>query len=145
MCVCVCVYVCMYVWYVCMYVCMYVCLYVCMYVCMYVCINIVTVFNPSILQVQYVNDGSDHLEDLIVFELEFSTAFALPQHLKMRHRFTLHIGVRPKNDLPVIELRRGALLRLAKGTKKLLPSNLFDVKDPDDEPGEIAITLVSMS
>jgi hypothetical protein len=49
----------------------------------------------------------------------------------MRHRFTLQIGVRPKNDVPFIELRRGALLRLAKGTKKLLPSNL------------IAVTLVS--
>ena len=61
----------------------------------------------------------------------------------MRHRFTLEISVRPKNDVPVIELRRGAMLRLAKGTKKLLPSNLFDVKDPDDEPSEIAVTLVS--
>jgi hypothetical protein len=41
--------------------------------------------------------------------------------------------VRPKNDVPYIELRRGALLRLAKGTKKLLPSTLFDVKDPDGD------------
>ena len=55
----------------------------------------------------------------------------------------LQISVRPKNDVPYIELRRGALLRLAKGTKKLLPSNLFEVKDPDDDPSEIAITLVS--
>ncbi len=79
----------------------------------------------------------------IVFELEFSTSYAVPQHLKMRHRFTLQIGVRPKNDVPFIELRRGALLRLAKGTKKLLPSNLIEVKDPDDDPSEIAVTLVS--
>ena len=61
----------------------------------------------------------------------------------MRHRFSLHISIRPKNDIPAIELRRGALLRLAKGTKKLLPSNLFDVKDPDDDAADIAITLVS--
>ena len=95
------------------------------------------------LQVQYINDGSEHLEDTVVFELEFSTSFAIPQHLKMRHRFIVHISVRPKNDIPLIEVRRGALLRLAKGTKKLLPSNLFDVKDPDDDASEIAITLVS--
>ena len=94
-------------------------------------------------QVQYINDGSEYLQDSMVFELEFSTSFSVPQHLKMRHRFTLDISVRPKNDVPLIELRRGAMLRLAKGTKKLLPSNLFDVKDPDDEPSEIAITLVS--
>ena len=94
-------------------------------------------------QVQYINDGSEYLQDSMVFELEFSTSFSVPQHLKMRHRFTLEISVRPKNDVPVIELRRGAMLRLAKGTKKLLPSNLFDVKDPDDEPSEIAVTLVS--
>jgi hypothetical protein len=35
------------------------------------------------------------------------------------------------------------LLRLAKGTKKRLPSNLIEVKDPDDDPSEIAVTLVS--
>ena len=58
-------------------------------------------------------------------------------------KYFLQISVRPKNDVPYIELRRGALLRLAKGTKKLLPSNLFEVKDPDDDPSEIAITLVS--
>lgn len=61
----------------------------------------------------------------------------------MRHRFSLQISIRPKNDIPIIELRRGALLRLAKGTKKLLPSNIFDVKDPDDDAADIAITLVS--
>ena len=51
-------------------------------------------------------------------------------------------SIRPKNDIPHIELRRGAMLRLAKGTKKLLPANLLDVKDPDNEPSEIGITLV---
>ena len=113
----------------------------------------------------YVNDGSEYLQDSVVFEIELtSTGGTLPPELRYRQRFRLQISIRPANDIPRIEVNKGRPLRigkrvaelanlfcekvstsnfiLAEGTTKLLDEHLVNVIDPDSTKADLVVTLV---
>ncbi len=68
-------------------------------------------------QVFYVNDGSEHMQDAVVFEIELTSANGeLPPEMRLRQRFRLQISIRPVNDVPHIEVNKGQPLRIGKDT-----------------------------
>ena len=95
---------------------------------------------------QYANDGSEFLQDSIVFEIEFSTTSgsALPDFLHMRQRFLLQISVRPLNDIPRLDVL-DRVIKIASGTRKQLQRETFEISDPDSSPVELTISLAAAS
>ena len=83
------------------------------------------------LQVYYVNEGMEYLQDSIVMEIEFVPSKSkgkseLPQFLRVRQRFLLQISIRPINDKPRIDVH-DRLVRVASGTRKHLSPEMFQV------------------
>ena len=78
----------------------------------------------------YVNEGMEFLQDSVVMEIEFVSSQGsrqqLPDFLRVRQRFLLQISVRPINDKPRLDVHN-RLVRVAAGTKKLLPPDMFQV------------------
>lgn len=100
-------------------------------------------------QVHYANDGSENLQDSIVFEVEFNASAKdqkapPPAFLRARQRLLLQVKVRPVNDIPRIDVPDG-VLRVALGTRKQLSADMFTVHDPDNAPSELIITLAAAS
>ncbi|KAJ8876688.1 hypothetical protein PR048_021135 [Dryococelus australis] len=96
-------------------------------------------------KVRYLHDGSENHEDSMIFELELVTgpSFVLPGYLQGRHRFALHVNVTPVNDPPVLNFPPGATLRLAQGTRKVLPKELLQAEDPDSSGLALVYTVLS--
>ena len=83
------------------------------------------------MQVYYVNEGMEYLQDSIVMEIEFVPSKSkgkseLPQFLRVRQRFLLQISIRPINDKPRIDVH-DRLVRVASGTRKHLSPDMFQV------------------
>ncbi|XP_063215529.1 chondroitin sulfate proteoglycan 4 isoform X2 [Bacillus rossius redtenbacheri] len=96
-------------------------------------------------KVRYVHDGSENHEDSVVLELELvpGQGFVLPGYLQGRQRFALHVNVTPVNDPPTLDLPPGATLRLAQGTRKVLPKELLRAEDPDSPVPALVYTVLS--
>ncbi|XP_068083524.1 chondroitin sulfate proteoglycan 4 [Anabrus simplex] len=96
-------------------------------------------------KVRYLHDGSENLQDSIMFELELSagTGFILPSYLQGRHRFVLPVNITPVNDPPSLTLPAGKVLRLAQGTKKILTPDVLHAEDPDSPNADLVYTVLS--
>lgn len=78
--------------------------------------NSFTLSDISRDKVYYVHDGSEHLQDRIIMEMEFSATdvFILPVYLQGRFRLTLLANITPINDPPILNIPNTAVLRLAR-------------------------------
>ncbi|KAM7285057.1 chondroitin sulfate proteoglycan 4 isoform X1 [Ixodes scapularis] len=107
--------------------------------------NVFTFADLETRKVRYTHDGSENHGDSVVFELEFrSRSFDLPASLQRRRRFVLHVLVSPVNDAPRVKVPPGKVLRLAKGTRKLLTSELLEADDEDTKPSELVYKVLSL-
>ncbi|XP_077556598.1 chondroitin sulfate proteoglycan 4-like isoform X1 [Haemaphysalis longicornis] len=107
--------------------------------------NVFTLADLATHKVRYTHDGSENHRDSAVFELEFkSRTFSLPAALQERRRFLLHVLISPVNDAPRVKVPPGKQLRLAKGTRKLLSSDLLHADDEDTEASQLVYTVLSL-
>lgn len=93
--------------------------------------NSFTLSDISKDKVYYVHDGSEHPQDHIVMEVEFSAAdsFILPVYLQGRFRLVLIANITPVNDPPLLNISSTTVLRLARvsGYNILGCMILFDI------------------
>ncbi|RZC35357.1 chondroitin sulfate proteoglycan 4, partial [Asbolus verrucosus] len=95
-------------------------------------------------KVHYIHDGSEFYQDVIVLEVEFSPeiTFILPGYLQGRFRFSLSVNIVPVNDFPILSTSESTVLRIVQGTKKVIDSDLFKVKDPDSSSEQIIYSIL---
>lgn len=84
-----------------------------------------------LVQVRYVHDGSESVEDKIYLEMELSPAmgYVLPTYLQGQHRVVLHVNITPINDPPIFTIPTTRTLRVPQvGHNELCSMNsILDV------------------
>ncbi|XP_064475257.1 chondroitin sulfate proteoglycan 4-like isoform X3 [Ornithodoros turicata] len=107
--------------------------------------SVFTLADLATNKVRYTHDGSEEHRDSAALELEFrSRSFRLPAFLEERYQFLLHIVISPVNDAPRVKVAPGKVLRLAKGTKKVLTADLLETADDDTSPSELVYTVLNL-
>ncbi|KAF5283047.1 hypothetical protein FQR65_LT14108 [Abscondita terminalis] len=106
--------------------------------------NSFTLADMSRDKVYYVHDGSEHTEDTINMEVEFSATdvFILPVYLQGRFKLSLSVNITPINDPPVLNIPPTTVLRLARGMKRTIHRDILHVIDPDTSAEHLVYSVV---
>ncbi|KAF5300206.1 hypothetical protein FQA39_LY11240 [Lamprigera yunnana] len=107
--------------------------------------NSFTLSDMSRDKVYYVHDGSEHTEDSINMEVEFSATdvFILPIYLQGRFKLTLIVNITSINDPPILNIPLTTVLRLARGMKRIINRELLHVIDPDTSSENLVYSVVN--
>ncbi|XP_016977930.2 chondroitin sulfate proteoglycan 4 [Drosophila rhopaloa] len=94
-------------------------------------------------KLKYVHNGQENFNDHATLDMQvFGDVHKIPENILGKHRFLLHANITPINDPPQLKLHSHKILRVIEGIERVLDVDLFNIDDPDSEPGNLIYTIL---
>lgn len=94
-------------------------------------------------KLKYVHNGQENFNDHATLDMQiFGDVHKIPENILGKHRFLLHANITPINDPPQLRLHSHKILRVIEGIERVLDVDLFNIDDPDSEPGNLIYTIL---
>lgn len=97
-------------------------------------------------KVKYVHNGLENFNDHATLDMQvYGDPHKIPDNILGKHRFLLHANITAVNDPPQLQLHSHKILRVIEGIERILDVDLFNIVDPDSEPGDLIYTIMPSS